>query len=151
MPKLSAALLVHRDRGGREVLLVHPGGPFWARKDAGAWSIPKGEYLEPEEPRAAAYREFQEEVGVLPPAGEPIDLGSTRLRSGKIVTCFAIEGDVDLDGFQSNTFEMVWPRWSGKVQTFPEVDRAEWFGIEVARVKLSGGQLPFVDRLQQRT
>src|SRR5690348_5886504 len=102
MPKLSAALLVYRREAELEVLLAHPGGPFWARKDDGAWSIPKGEYLEPEEPRDAAYREFIEEIGIAPPGAEPLDLGSTRLTSGKIVTCFAVEGSLDLSGFQSN-------------------------------------------------
>ncbi|MGN6722504.1 MAG: NUDIX domain-containing protein [Marmoricola sp.] len=150
MPKLSAALLVYRRRAELEVLLVHPGGPFWARKDDGAWSIPKGEYLEPEEPRSAAYREFEEEVGVTPPTGEPFDLGTARLSSGKIVTCFAIEGDVDLDEFQSNTFELEWPRGSGIKKEFPEVDQAEWFSLERARVKLSQGQLPFLDRLLEQ-
>lgn len=133
------------------MLLVHPGGPFWARKDDGAWSIPKGEYLEPEVPLEAAYREFQEEVGVPPPDGNALDLGTARLGSGKIVTCFAVEGDVDLEGFHSNTFEMKWPPGSGKVRVFPEVDRAEWFPLSRARVKLSKGQLPFLDRLQQTT
>lgn len=151
MPKRSAALLVYQRSDELEILLVHPGGPFWARKDHGAWSIPKGEYLDPEEPLAAAYREFEEEVGIRPPAGEPMNLGDVRLRSGKVVTCFALEGVVDLKDFRSNTFELVWPRWSGKVQTFPEVDRAEWFSIADARVKLSGGQLPFLDRLAERT
>ena len=147
MPKLSAALLVYRDAEDPQVLLAHPGGPFWARKDDGAWTIPKGEYLEQEEPVAAAYREFEEEIGVSPPPGEPLDLGAARLSSGKIVTCFAVEGDVDLEGFQSNTFELEWPRGSGKVAAFPEVDRAEWFRLEAARVKLTVGQLPFLDRL----
>jgi len=147
MPKLSAALLVYRRIEGLEVLLVHPGGPFWARKDDGAWSIPKGEYLEPEQPRAAAYREFEEEVGIAPPQGDPRELGSSRLHSGKVVTCFAIEGDLDLSNFRSNTFEMKWPPGTGRVRTFPEVDRAEWFSMAEARVKLSPGQLPFLDRL----
>lgn len=151
MPKLSAALLAYRHRCELEVLLVHPGGPFWARKDDGAWSIPKGEYLEPEEPRAAAYREFAEEVGVAPPDGEPLDLGTARLRSGKVIGCFAVEGDVDLSEFCSNTFEMEWPRGSGITREFPEVDRAEWFSIAQARVKLSSGQLPFLDRLVEQT
>src|SRR5690242_6640126 len=114
MPKLSAALLIHRQREELEVLLVHPGGPFWARKDDGVWSIPKGEYLEPEEPLAAAYREFEEEVGIAPPTGDPLDLGTARLSSGKIVTCFALEGDLDLAGFHSNTFELKWPPGTGK-------------------------------------
>lgn len=148
MPKRSAALLIYRDRGTREVLLVHPGGPFWARKDDGAWSIPKGEYLEPEQPLAAAYREFEEEVGITPPPGDARDLGTSRLSSGKIVTCFALEGDVDLADFSSNMFEMEWPRGSGRVQAFPECDRAGWFPLADARVKLTRGQRPFLDRLR---
>jgi predicted NUDIX family NTP pyrophosphohydrolase len=147
MPKLSAALLVYRHKVDLEVLLVHPGGPFWARKDDAAWSIPKGEYVEPEEPRAAAYREFEEEVGITPPTGEPLDLGTARLSGGKVVTCFAVAGSLDLSGFHSNTFELEWPRGSGVVRAFPEVDRAEWFSIAQARIKLSTGQLPFLDRL----
>jgi len=147
MPKSSAALLVYRRIDVLELLLVHPGGPFWARKDAGAWSIPKGEFVQPEEPLAAAYREFEEEVGIVPPAGEPIELGTSRLHSGKIVTCFAIAGDLDLRDFRSNTFEMRWPPGSGRMRSFPEVDRAEWFDVETARTKLATGQVPFIDRL----
>lgn len=149
MPKQSAGLLVFRISGGLEVLLVHPGGPFWARKDDGVWSVPKGEYLDPEPAREAAYREFLEEVGITPPAGEWIDLGRVRLSSGKIVTSFAVEGDLDLAAFRSNTFEMEWPRWSGRKQSFPEVDRAEWFPLRIARTKLSKSQAPFLDRLAQ--
>ena len=149
MPKQSAALLVFRRHPDLEVLLIHPGGPFWARKDDGAWSIPKGEYLDDEPARVAASREFLEEVGIAPPEGEPFDLGLARLTSGKIVTCFAVEGDVDLTDFSSNTFEMEWPRSSGRMQSFPEADRAAWFSIPQARVKLSRGQLPFLDRLVQ--
>ena len=155
MAKLSAALLVYRRMTALEVLLIHPGGPFWARKDDGSWSIPKGEYVEPEEPLAAAYREFEEEVGITPPLGEAFDLGTARLRSGKVVTCFAVEGDLDLTEFASNMFEMEWPRGSGVLREFPEADRAEWFSFPQAQVKLSDGQLPFLERLlahtQQRT
>jgi predicted NUDIX family NTP pyrophosphohydrolase len=147
MPKTSAGLLLYRQHDELEVLLIHPGGPFWARKDDGAWSIPKGEYRDPEQPLAAAYREFEEEVGIAPPPGEARDLGTSRLHSGKVVICFALEGDIDLAGFHSNHFEMVWPRWSGKIQSFPEADRAEWFGLTQARLKISAGQLPFLDRL----
>lgn len=149
MPKQSAGLLVFRIDQDPEVLLVHPGGPFWARKDNGVWSVPKGEYLDLEPAREAAYREFLEEVGIPPPAGEWIDLGRVRLGSGKIVTAFAVAGDLDLAEFRSNTFEMEWPRWSGRKQSFPEVDRAEWFPLRVARTKLSKSQVPFLDRLAE--
>ncbi|MGN6162242.1 MAG: NUDIX domain-containing protein [Marmoricola sp.] len=149
MPKLSAALLVYRRRNELEVLLVHPGGPFWARKDEGAWSIPKGEYADPEEPLAAAYREFNEEVGIVPPQSEVRDLGTAKLSSGKVITCFAVEGDLDLAEFSSNMFEMEWPRGTGRIQAFPEADRAGWFTLAVARVKISPGQVPFLDRLEQ--
>lgn len=146
MPKTSAALLLFRRREALEVLIAHMGGPFWARKDAGAWSIPKGEYTS-EEPLAAAQREFAEEMGSPAPAGEVISLGSVKQSGGKVVTAFAVEGDFDLDGFHSNTFEMEWPRGSGRMQEFPEVDRAEWVTVDVAREKLVKGQVPVLDAL----
>lgn len=146
MPKTSAALLLFRRREALEVLIAHMGGPFWARKDAGAWSIPKGEYTS-EEPLAAAQREFAEEMGSQAPAGEVISLGSVKQSGGKVVTAFAVEGDFDLDGFHSNTFEMEWPRGSGRMQEFPEVDRAEWVTVDVAREKLVKGQVPVLDAL----
>lgn len=148
MPKTSAALLLFRHgTDGLEVLIAHMGGPFWARKDAGAWSIPKGEYTDDEEPLAAARREFAEEMGAPPPAGEPIALGTVTQSGGKAVTTFAVEGDFDLDGFRSNTFELEWPRGSGRVQEFPEVDRAAWVPLAVAREKLVKGQVPVLDAL----
>ncbi|HEX6358811.1 NUDIX domain-containing protein [Actinophytocola sp.] len=147
MPKSSAALLLFRRRDGLEVLIAHMGGPFWARKDAGAWSIPKGEYTD-EDPLDAARREFAEEMGSRPPDGEVIPLGVVRQSGGKVVTTFAVEGDFDLAGFRSNTFEMEWPRGSGTMREFPEVDRAEWVSVEVAREKLVKGQLPVLDALQ---
>jgi predicted NUDIX family NTP pyrophosphohydrolase len=149
MPKTSAALLLFRRRETLEVLIAHMGGPFWARKDAGAWSIPKGEYTSPsEEPVDAAKREFAEEMGSPAPSGEVIPLGSVKQSGGKVVTAFALEGDFDLAGFRSNTFEMEWPRGSGRMQEFPEVDRAEWVTVEVAREKLVKGQLPLLDALR---
>jgi predicted NUDIX family NTP pyrophosphohydrolase len=148
MPKTSAALLLFRHREELEVLIAHMGGPFWARKDAGAWSIPKGEYTD-EEPLAAARREFAEEMGSPAPDGEVIPLGTVRQSGGKTVTTFAVEGDFDLDGFASNTFEMEWPRGSGRMQAFPEVDRAEWVTVAVARDKLVKGQVPVLDALQE--
>lgn len=148
MPKTSAALLLFRHGETLEVLIAHMGGPFWARKDAGAWSIPKGEYTSEEEPVDAALREFAEEMGSPPPPGEVVPLGSVKQSGGKVVTAFALQGDFDLAGFHSNTFEMEWPRGSGRMQEFPEVDRAEWVTVEVAREKLVKGQLPLLDALR---
>jgi predicted NUDIX family NTP pyrophosphohydrolase len=149
MPKLSAGLLVYR-RGDRglEVLLVHPGGPYWAKKDDGAWSIPKGEYEPDEDPLEVAIREFEEEIGKTPPdpAGA-VWLSELRQPSGKIVSAWAVEGDVDVSDVHSNSFEMEWPPRSGRMARFPEVDRAGWFGLEEARRKLLRGQLGFISRL----
>ena len=145
MAKQSAGILLHRDG---EVLLVHPGGPFWAKKDAGAWSIPKGEYGEGDDPRAAALREFEEELGSALPAGtELVELGTVKQKSGKRITAFAAEGDLDAETISSNTFEMEWPPRSGRMQAFPEVDRAGWFSIEEAREKLNPAQAEFLVRL----
>ena len=151
----SAGLLVHRPgpEGGVEVLLVHPGGPFWRRKDEGAWSIPKGEHEPDDDPVAVAEREFAEELGHAPPprgAGTDLDLGEVRLKSGKRVRAVARPlGDaaVDVEAVASNTFETEWPPRSGRMQTFPEVDRAGWFPPEAARTKLNPAQAAFVDRL----
>jgi predicted NUDIX family NTP pyrophosphohydrolase len=151
MPKLSAGLLVYRrnDRG-LEVLLVHPGGPYWAKKDDGAWSIPKGEYEPDEDPLEVALREFEEEIGKRPPdPAAAVSLGELRQRSGKIVSAWTVEGDVDVSDVQSNTFEMEWPPRSGRTREFPEVDRAAWFGLEEARRKLLPGQLGFIGRLSE--
>jgi predicted NUDIX family NTP pyrophosphohydrolase len=147
-PPLSAGLLLHRTRGGiREVLLAHPGGPFWARRDDGAWSIPKGEVDEGEDPYAAARREFAEELGAVPPDGDPLPLGEVRLKSRKRVIAWALEGDFEPDQLVSMTFEMEWPPRSGRTATYPEVDRAAWFDLETARVKLNAGQVPLLDAL----
>ena len=148
-PRLpSAGILLYRQLGARlEVLLVHPGGPVWARRDAGAWSVPKGEYEDSEEPLAAARREFEEELGSPPPDTDPIDLGEVRLRSGKRVRAWALAGELDETRVSSNTFEMQWPPRSGRLQSFPEVDRAGWFGLDEARGKLNGAQVAFLDRL----
>jgi predicted NUDIX family NTP pyrophosphohydrolase len=132
--------------GGVEVLLGHMGGPFWARKDDGAWSIPKGEHGPDEDPLAVAHREFEEELGSPVPAAELVPLGQVR-GSGKLLTVWAAEGDLDAASTTSNTFELEWPPRSGRVQEFPEIDRAAWFGVEEARAKLVKGQLPFLDRL----
>jgi predicted NUDIX family NTP pyrophosphohydrolase len=149
--KRSAGILLHRRRdGAHEVLLVHPGGPFWAKKDAGAWSIPKGEYQDGEEPRAAALREFAEELGTPPPDGELVALGEVRQRSGKVVTAWALAGDADADVMRSNTFTMEWPPRSGEMREFPEVDRAAWFSLDEARERILPGQAPLLDRLAER-
>jgi predicted NUDIX family NTP pyrophosphohydrolase len=146
---LSAGLLVHRldPDGSRSVLLAHPGGPFWARKDLGAWTIPKGEYAADEEPLAAAHREFREEVGLDPPPGPELALGERRQPSGKRLTVWAIEGDLDLTDACSNEITMEWPRGSGRTITFPEVDRVDWFELAAAREKILRGQAPFLDDL----
>ena len=149
MAKTSAGILLHRERdGAREVLLVHPGGPFWARKDAGAWSIPKGEYEEGDDPRACALREFEEELGSPLPAGtELTELGSVRQSGGKVITAYAAPGDLDADAITSNTFTIEWPPRSGRSQEFPEVDRAGWFSLDEAREKINQAQAEFLVRL----
>ncbi|MDG6110242.1 NUDIX domain-containing protein [Dactylosporangium aurantiacum] len=146
---MSAGLLLYRNSDqGVEVLVGHMGGPFWSRKDDGAWSIPKGEYDEHEEPQAAALREFQEELGAPAPAGTPIPLGEVRQSGGKVVTVYALEGDFDAAAAVSNTFELEWPRGSGVMKTFPELDRVAWLSLEVARTKLVKAQGTFLDRLR---
>jgi predicted NUDIX family NTP pyrophosphohydrolase len=145
----SAGIVLHRrDRGALEVLLVHPGGPFWARRDDGAWSIPKGEYDVGEEPEVAARREFAEELGVAVPDGDAVDLGEIRQKAGKRVRAFAVEGVIDTDDIRSNTFETEWPPNSGRTREFPEVDRAGWFGLDAARVKMIPAQAELLDRLE---
>jgi predicted NUDIX family NTP pyrophosphohydrolase len=148
----SAGILLYRLTPGEpEVLLVHPGGPFWASRDLGAWSIPKGEYGDDEDPRAAAAREFEEELGTAPPARDAmLELGDVTQRSGKVVTAFGLEGDLDPARVRSNTFAMEWPPRSGRTQQFPEVDRAGWFAPAAAREKLVPAQAEFVDRLLER-
>jgi predicted NUDIX family NTP pyrophosphohydrolase len=151
VPRRSAGILLYRLAGDApQVLLVHPGGPFWARKDAGVWSIPKGEYDDAEDPLACALREFEEETGTALDPAEPLDLGSVTQRSGKVVTAWAAEGDLDPDSISSNTFTMEWPPRSGTSAEFPEVDRAGWFGLEEAREKLNPAQVELVDRLAER-
>ena len=151
MAKRSAGILLYRGTGaGLELLLVHPGGPFWAKKDLGAWSIPKGEYQEGEDTLAVARREFEEELGSPAPARDAIELGELTQPSRKLIAAYAIEGDFDVGPLKSNLFEMEWPPKAGRLQSFPEVDRAEWFTVEAARDKILPGQRPFIDRLLER-
>jgi predicted NUDIX family NTP pyrophosphohydrolase len=146
----SAGIVLHRGTpGALEVLLVHPGGPLWARRDAGAWSIPKGEYEPGEDPLAAARREFEEELGAPPPDDEAFDLGEIRQKSGKRVRAWAIGGDLDPSTIQSNMFELEWPPRSGRRQRFPEVDRAQWFTLAQAREKINPAQAALLDRLER--
>ncbi|HEX5997491.1 MAG TPA: NUDIX domain-containing protein [Jiangellales bacterium] len=149
--KRSAGLLVYRRSDtGIEVLLGHMGGPFWARKDEGAWSIPKGEYDEDEPPQAAARREFAEELGMAPPDGLLVALGEVRQAGGKTVSVWAVEGDLDPADVVPGTFELEWPRGSGQMQEFPEVDRVAWLDLDSARAKVVSAQREILDRLRQR-
>lgn len=148
--KKSAGLLMFRHRGSDiELLLIHPGGPYWVNKDLGAWSIPKGEYHDPEEPLAAAQREFEEETGCVAVAPF-IPLGDLKQRSGKVVTAWAFEGDCDAHAVKSNLFEMEWPPKSGRMASFPEVDRAAWFTPAEARRRILPGQAAFIDVLERQ-
>lgn len=146
----SAGLLLFRKRpGGVEVLLMHPGGPFWAKKDDGAWSIPKGEFGNDEDPLAAAKREFQEETGFAA-AGEFVALDPVRQPSGKVVHAWAVRGDADPAAIRSNTFSIEWPKGSGTMREFPEVDRAGWFSLEEARRKILKGQVALLDQFERK-
>ena len=151
MPKRSAALLLYRlsEESVLKVLVAHMGGPFWARKNARAWSIPKGEYEDGEDPLNAARREFEEEMGSPPPEGDLLNLGNCKQPSGKIILTYAVRGDFDLLGFRSNTFFMEWPRGSGENKEFPEVDRAEWMTLRQASEMLVKGQVPILDSLRK--
>jgi predicted NUDIX family NTP pyrophosphohydrolase len=151
MPRTSAGILLYRLRpSGLEVLIGHMGGPFWAKKDAGGWSIPKGEYEPGEDPFAVACREFEEELGTAVTAEDFLALGELRTTSTKVLTVWAAEGDLDASAAVSNTFELEWPPRSGRMQEFPEIDRAAWFGIDEARTKLVKGQIGFLDRLAEQ-
>lgn len=150
MAKESAGLLIYRRRkGALEVFLVHPGGPFWMRKDVGAWSIPKGEFASGDDPLAAAKRELSEETGICV-EGEFVPLLPIRQRGGKVVHAWLVEADFEPGELKSNTFELEWPRGSGEWKSFPEVDRAEWFPIDVAREKILESQRPLLDQLLSR-
>lgn len=147
MSKISAGILMYRFRAGvLEVLLVHPGGPLWSKRDLGSWSIPKGEYTDKEDPFIVAKREFQEETG-FQADGDFVPLKPLKQPSGKIVSAWALEGECDTSKVKSNTFKMEWPPRSGKQQEFPEIDRAEWFTIEMAKKKLLKGQVGFIEEL----
>jgi len=147
--KRSAGILLYRRRGAQvEVLLVHPGGPFWSKKDDGAWFIPKGELEEGEEPLHAARREFREELGSEPPDGEPLALGTVKNKSGKLIYAWALEGELDLGAFKSSTFSLEWPPRSGQMRDFPEVDRAMFFSLPDAEPKLHQAELPLLGRLR---
>ncbi len=146
----SAGILLYRnDPDGPRVLLGHLGGPFWANRDEHAWTVPKGEFDDPEDARTAAVREFTEELGSPPPDGELVELGTFRQSGGKRVTVFALAGDLDADAIVSNTFELEWPPRSGRIRSFPEIDRAAWFDLATARRKLVKGQLPVLSGLEQ--
>ena len=148
MPKFSAGVLLYRITDGvAEVLIGHPGGPFWARKDDGAWSIPKGEYEVGEDPWAAAQREFAEELGCAVPEGPRIAFDAVKQPSGKVLTVFAVDADLDITDAQSNTFTLEWPKGSGRLQEFPELDRVGWFPVAQARRKLLKGHVVFLDLL----
>ena len=148
MPRRSAGVLLwRRGASGVEVLIGHMGGPFWARKDDGAWSVPKGEHEPGEDALAVARREFEEELGCPVPAAELVPLGEVRQSGGKVLTAWAAEGDLDADAVRSNTFSLEWPPRSGRMQEFPEIDRAAWVSVDVARTKLVKGQVPLLDRL----
>lgn len=147
MPKTAAGLLLYRRApGGPEVLLVHLGGPFWAGKDLGAWSLPKGEIAPGEDPLGAARREFQEETGVWPP-GSPFPLGQVKQPGGKVVHAWALEGDFEPGSLKSNTFSVEWPKGSGQMRDYPEVDRAAWFDLPEARRRILSAQVPLLDVL----
>jgi predicted NUDIX family NTP pyrophosphohydrolase len=142
-------LLFRRSGDELEVLLVHPGGPFWAKRDAGAWSIPKGEVADGEDPRAAAWREFGEELGTPAPEGDVLELGEVRQKAGKTVLGWGVEGDLNPAQIVSNTFTMEWPPRSGRSQEFPEVDRAGWFALGEARERINPAQAALLDRLSE--
>jgi predicted NUDIX family NTP pyrophosphohydrolase len=150
VPRLSAGLLLFRRADERiEVMLVHMGGPFWSKKEAGAWSLPKGEHGPGEDAHGAARREFAEELGRDPPSGRELDLGTVKQSGGKLIRAWALEADFDARVLHSNTFELEWPRGSGQVREFPEVDRAGWFVLRAAHEQLVPGQRPFLERLAE--
>ena len=151
MPRKSAGLLLYRFVNTRvEVLLAHPGGPFWRKRDDGGWTIPKGEFPDDEDPLAAAKREFEEELGAKPPVGDYIQLKPIKQKNGKIVHAWAVKGDFDPTTLKSNTFDIEWPPKSGRLQCFPEVDQAQWFSADMAKQKMLFGQAALIDELLTR-
>lgn len=149
MPKLSAGIVAYRKNNDRfEVLLVHPGGPFFTKKDVGVWSIPKGEYVDGEDALMEAKREFAEETGNTLPEGEFIPLKQIKIKSGKVITAWAVEADFIQPFIESNFFEMEWPPRSGKKQSFPEIDKAQWFTLEEAKNKINPGQLSLIEQVE---
>jgi predicted NUDIX family NTP pyrophosphohydrolase len=150
MVKRSAGLLLYHFKNNLpEILLVHPGGPFWAKKEAGAWSIPKGEIEENEDPLQAALRETKEETGISIELKDPVPLTPLKQKSGKIIFAWAMQSDIELREIKSNLFEMEWPKGSGKIQSFAEVDKAAWFTLEEAKTKIVSGQLPFIEEFEK--
>lgn len=148
--KQSAGILLYRMRDEIEVLLVHPGGPFWVKKDVGAWSLPKGEFAKGDTALVTAKREFEKEIGQPLPAGDLLPLLPVKQADGKVIYAWALEGDIDIAQLKSNTFTMEWPPKSGKLQAFPEVDRAEWFTMSIAKSKIIPGQADLLDELRER-
>jgi predicted NUDIX family NTP pyrophosphohydrolase len=150
MVKRSAGLLLYHFKNNLpEILLVHPGGPFWAKKEAGAWSIPKGEIEENEDPLQAALRETKEETGISIELKDPVPLTPLKQKSGKIIFAWAMQSDIELREIKSNLFEMEWPKGSRKIQSFAEVDKAAWFTLEEAKTKIVSGQLPFIEEFEK--
>jgi predicted NUDIX family NTP pyrophosphohydrolase len=143
----SAGILLYRRRNGLQVFLVHPGGPYWKNKEAGAWTIPKGEFTDDEDPLSAAKREFHEETGYVPPEGTYIELTPIKQKAGKLIYAWAVEGDIDASNITSNTFRQEWPYKSGKWQSFPEVDKAAWFSVDEAREMINAAQAALVEEL----
>lgn len=143
----SAGILLYRRLSGLQIFLVHPGGPYWKNKEAGAWTIPKGEFTEDEEPLAAAKREFLEETGSVPPEGDYIELTPIKQKAGKLIHAWAAEGDIDAANITSNTFRQEWPYKSGKWQSFPEVDKAAWFSVEEAKEMINAAQAALIEEL----
>ncbi len=149
-PRRSAGILLYRRRPELQVLLAHMGGPFWQRKEEGAWTVPKGEPVDIEEPRETARREFEEELGIPVPDGPLIDLGEARQSSGKVIRVWALEGELDPEDIRPGTFELEWPPRSGRLQAFPEVDRVAWLPLDEASTLIVAGQRPFLSRLHAR-
>jgi predicted NUDIX family NTP pyrophosphohydrolase len=146
----SAGILLYRRSGGLEIFLVHPGGPYWKNKEAGAWTIPKGEFTDEEDPLSAAKREFLEETGSPPPEGNYIELTPIKQKAGKLIYAWAAEGDIDAANITSNTYRQEWPYKSGKWQSFPEVDKAAWFSVDEAKERINTAQAALIEELERK-